>query len=415
MSHRLFAGLPAPGPIGLGEHLEMHGEAPLLTRAGAQELIAEVSAAGLRGRGGAGFPMGTKLAAVVEGRRPLVVVNGTEGEPMSAKDRALLELVPHLVLDGTILAAQAVGARDAVIAVPAVSLPGIRAALNERRQLRQRVTVRLAAAASGYVAGEETAVLAHLEGRRPLPRPTPPHPAERGLNGRPTLVQNVETIAHLALIARHGAAWFRERGSDDRPGTTLVTISGAVERPGVYEVSPGIELPHLLAIAGGTTEEIRALMVGGYFGAWVDGSGDGLYLDDRSLNSAGAAPGAGVLVALGAGACPVMENARLTAWMAAESAGQCGPCLHGLGSLAGVLERIAGGRAEASDMSRLHRWTGMVTGRGACAHPDGAARMISSAAEVFAAEFERHATRGPCIACRRPRVLATPDLRARAA
>ncbi len=221
---RLLAGIDPHGPLKLDRHLAVHGALPHLGR----ELIAEVEAAGLVGRGGAGFPAAVKLAAVAQRSRPVVVVNGTEGEPMSAKDRVLLHHAPHLVLDGAHAAAAAVGAREVLVSAPERKLPGLAAALAERRG-GPRFT--LTPRAAGYVAGEETAVLAHLEGRPALPRVSPPRPAERGYRGGPTLVQNVETLCHLALIARHGAAWFREQGTAERPGTTLVTVSGGGRRP----------------------------------------------------------------------------------------------------------------------------------------------------------------------------------------
>lgn len=412
MRHRLLAGLPADAPLSLAAHREIHGETPTVGRHDADVLIRDVAAAGLKGRGGAGFPAATKMALVAGSRRPIVVVNGTEGEPMSAKDRVLLEMTPHLVLDGAEIAAQAVGARECLLVAPTDTLPGLHKAVRERRHLpRSRVRVKLAPAASGFVAGEETAVLAHLERRPPRPRPVPPRPAERGYRGRPTLVNNVETLAHLALIARHGSAWFKGVGTPERHGTTLVTISGAIHAPGVYEVPCGVEVPRLLSIAGGAMDSVRALLVGGYSGAWVDGTGAGLTFDDASLQSAHAMPGAGVVVALGASDCPVAETARLAGWLSQESADQCGPCVHGLESLAQLLQRTETGRRHRGDRERLARWTWMVTGRGACQHPTGAARMIASASRVFAAEFEDHARHGRCEACAWSRVLVTPGLR----
>jgi NADH:ubiquinone oxidoreductase subunit F (NADH-binding) len=413
MSDRLLAGLAGRNPVGLGRHLAVHGPMPDVT----PELIGEVTRAGLRGRGGAGFPAGIKLAAVAEGRRPVVVVNGTEGEPMSAKDRSLLRRTPHLVLDGALAAAHAVGAREVLLCASPQANAVVAAALAERGAgSRREPRVTLLESAPGYVAGEETAVIAHLEGRAPRPRVTPPRPAQEGYRKRPTLVQNVETLAHIGLIARHGAAWFRECGTPDRPGTTLVTISGAVRAPGVYEVAAGMPLDELSRLAGGATEPARALLVGGYFGAWVDDDGAGLTLDDADLRHHGAAVGAGVVVVLGASACPVAETARLTGYMASESAGQCGPCVHGLGSLAGVLDRFATARTVPGDGERLVRWTEMVRGRGACAHPDGVARMLASATRLFRAELEEHARRGACSGCASPPALVLPGpSRARAA
>ncbi len=243
--------------------------------------------------------------------------------------------------------------------------------------------------AAGYVAGEETAVIAHLEGKPARPRVTPPRPAERGLRKRPTLVQNVETLAHLALIARYGADWFRAAGTEQRPGTTLLTVSGAVAASGVIESEAGAALGDVLD----PSEPLRAVLVGGYFGGWVPAE------ESRALD--GAALGAGVVLALGRSSCPIAKTARIASYMASQSAGQCGPCVFGLGALAGVMERLAAGHGGRDDAARLVRWTEMVRGRGACAHPDGVARLLASATRVFAEELDDHVRRGACEACAR--------------
>jgi NADH:ubiquinone oxidoreductase subunit F (NADH-binding) len=404
---RLLAGIVAGHAMPLERHLSVHGPPPGEPASG--RLLADLSASGLRGRGGAAFPAAVKVAAVSGRRRPLIVVNGSEGEPMSAKDRLLLTRTPHLVIDGALLTAEAVGSREVTVVAPAAILPPVAAALAERHALgRQRVRVRLEPSAAGYIAGEETALIAHLDGRPALHRTKPPLPVERGARGRPTLVHNVETMAHVALIARHGPEWFRELGTREHPGTTLVTVSGAVGRPGVYELPLGIPIREIVARAHGTLASTRAMLVGGYFGAWIDRDEAGLTFDDPSLSAAGAGVGAGVVVALGADACPVTETARLAAWMSAESAGQCGPCTFGLAALAEVLERFATGRTEREDVARLRRWTALVRGRGACHHPDGTARMIASATRVFGRELADHARRGPCPACAAPPTLRTP-------
>jgi NADH:ubiquinone oxidoreductase subunit F (NADH-binding) len=401
---RLLLGLEAHDALDLERHLALHGDAPLHSP---ERLLDELSASGLRGRGGAAFPTAIKAGAA-RASKSVVVVNGSEGEPMSAKDRVLLTCVPHLVLDGAMLAAHATGAREVLLAAPADVLTMVAPAVAERRALgHEPARVRLVASAPGYVSGEESALISHLEGGPARPRVKPPLPVERGLHGRPTLVQNAETLAHLALIARNGAAWFRERGTPEHPGTTLVTISGPVAAPGVYEIDLGTPLSELIAIAGGALEEVTALLVGGYFGAWIDASEAAVGFDETSLRPLGTGVGAGVLVVLGSSACPVAETARLAAWMAAESAGQCGPCVHGLPALAAVLERYATGRTEPGDRERLGRWSAMVRGRGACHHPDGTARMIASAVRVFAGELTDHARRGPCRECS-VRLLALP-------
>ena len=274
---RLLAGIPVHGHMGLAAHRARHGELPVggrRNRAWASALVDEVERSGLRGRGGAAFPLARKLGAVREARgRAVVVANACEGEPASAKDRLLLERLPHLVLDGALTAAAAVGAPDVVFAVDdeaVAAAHALRAAIDERgdvRRLGQRVS--LQAVPRGYVSGQESAVVNFLSGGPAKPRATPPMVFQRGVQGRPTLVSNVETLGHLALVARHGADWFRALGTPAEPGSTLVTLSGAVAHPGVYEIELGVPLEMLLEAAGGPTRPLRAFVLGGYAGSWV--------------------------------------------------------------------------------------------------------------------------------------------------
>lgn len=399
---RVLAGVRLGGQTpSLADHLRRHGPLP---DASPDELVGAVEASGLRGRGGAGFPTGAKLRAILEQRRgPVVVGNGTEGEPLSLKDKLLLRSAPHLVLDGLALAAAAVGAETGFLAVARSArgeLLAVRRALEERRRSRSdRVAVRLAEVPDAFVAGEESALVAWLSGKPAKPTAVPPRPFERGVRGRPTLVQNVETLAHLALIARHGPAWFRELGTADEPGSALVTLQGAVRRSGVYEVPLGFGVRDLVALAGGATAPPAAVLIGGYFGTWLTASAarDAVLLDER-LAGLGAALGARTILVLPAGACGLAETARIARYLADESAGQCGPCVHGLAALAGGFERLAQpGRA---DVAQLRSWLGQVLGRGGCRHPDGAVRFLESALHVFADEIEEHA-RGRCSASRR--------------
>jgi NADH:ubiquinone oxidoreductase subunit F (NADH-binding) len=389
---RLFAGIRRDGlPLGLGAHHAVHGALP-----SARGLIDALTASGLRGRGGAGFPAGTKLAAVASGRRrPVVVANGAEGEPVSFKDKLLLRRAPHLVLDGAALAATAVGARDVYVAVDATAgeeLGAVGNALDERRDRGLRW--HLAVVPAAFVTGEETALLAALEGRAAKPAFVPPRPFERGLRGAPTLVQNVETLAHVALVARHGPDWFRAIGSRDEPGSGLFTVSGAVGRPGVYEAAFGTPLRALVEQAGGVRGEAGAFLVGGFFGSWVDPvAARSLALLDAELRRVGAKLGAGAIVVLPASACGLDQSARVARYLADESAGQCGPCVHGLASLAGALETLAEGRGDSRPAAL--RWLAQVRGRGACRHPDGAARFVESSLDVFAHEVDLH-LRGRC-------------------
>jgi NADH:ubiquinone oxidoreductase subunit F (NADH-binding) len=224
-------------------------------------------------------------------------------------------------------------------------------------------------------------------------------------------MSNPETLAHAALIARHGASWFRELGTAEEPGSVLVTLSGAVQRPGVYEIEYGSSLSSLLAAAGGIADQIQALLFGGYAGTWLDGGLAGsVRLDRQALQRWGASLGPGIIVALPQSACPVAEVTRVAGWLAGQSAGQCGPCVHGLSSIARAMEGVAGGAGGLELFSDIRRWAAQVHGRGACAHPDGTARFVTTALDLFAADFEDHARHGRCDDCLRRPVLVTPRL-----
>ena len=392
---RLLLGLHAEGrPVTIGEHLHLHG--PLPGRLDRGSLLDAVERSELRGRGGAGFPAALKLRAVAGARGPKVVLaNGVEGEPPSGKDKVLLRYVPHLVLDGVEIAAHAVGADQAIVAVSqaaAGELAVLQQALRDRGG-PDRVEIRIATVPDTFVAGEETALINAVAGGPPRPTATPPRPFERGIDGGPTLVQNVETLAQLALIARRGPAWFREIGTRDEPGSALVTLSGAVRLPGVYEVPLGTPLRELVAEAGGATQPPRSVLVGGYFGTWLDArTAFTCDLSEASLGAAGALLGARAIVVLPEGSCALAEVARVSRFLADESAGQCGPCVHGLDAIAHAMASFL--RAESFDGElRIRRWLDQVEGRGGCRHPDGAARFIRSALDVFDDEVALH-TRG---------------------
>src|SRR5215467_9243389 len=401
------------GPASWGEHRARHGALPVIGgdegRRG--ELMAEVGRSGLTGRGGAGFPTARKLRAVAAGRdAPVVIANGTEGEPASAKDKVLLAREPHLVLDGAVLAAHLVGARQAFVVVhEAVREIVDRAAAERKSAHRDGIRLKVRTGADRFVGGEASALVNWVGTGIPLPTVTPPRAAEHGLYGRPTLVQNVETLAHLALIARYGAAWFRSLGTPAEPGSMLVTLIGGVHRPGVYEIEIGRPVGEILELAGGPAVPPGALLVGGYFGTWAGPEAAcPLPFSATGLSEVGASPGAGLIAALPADSCGLAETARVARYLAGESAGQCGPCVFGLDAIAGALEDLATGRSYRPDL--LRRWMGQVGGRGACHHPDGAVRLIRSALRVFGAEIDRHA-RGRCCGSRRPGVLPVPPRR----
>lgn len=362
----LLAGVGRPPT--LGEHARLHGPLPRVA-----DLTRLLAQAHLGGRGGAGFPTARKLAAVAAaGGRPVVVANGAEGEPLSKKDRALLRVAPHLVLDGAALLARELGTREAVIGVTRAA-PELEAAVRERSRRDDGVAFTVQHVPDGFVSGEETALVRSLGGGRAKPTTKPPYPFERGLRGRPTLVQNVETLAHVALIARHGS----------RAGaTTLVTLAGAVARPGVHEVPLGVTVADVLSSCGGVTADAAAVLVGGYFGRFITPDAA------RSLVVSPETIGAGALAVLPASTCAARECARIAAYLARESAGQCGPCTHGLPALARALA--------AADVGETMRIAALVDGRGACRHPDGGARLVRSALEVFPEEFGLHARGRGC-------------------
>jgi NADH:ubiquinone oxidoreductase subunit F (NADH-binding) len=365
-------------------------------------LIATVEQSGLRGRGGAGFPLAAKVQAVAARSAPrLIVANGAEGEPASGKDDLLLAGAPHLVLDGAVLAASMVDAREVIVCIKRsaeTALHAVAFAAKERSRAGvDDVDIAVAEVSNSYLAGEESALVNHLSGGQAKPTFVPPRPFERGVAGRPTLIQNVETLANLALIARFGAVWFRELGTSDDPGSVLITVSGSVGAPGVYELAAGTQLGQLIRAAGGPTEPLQAVLVGGYAGSWVSVEPAlKLELGHSALRAHGGTLGPGVVIALPEDACGVAETARIAAYLARESSGQCGPCVHGLAAIADALEDIGDGRAPSGTHEWVERWSADVAGRGACHHPDGAVRLVSSCLEVFAEEIERHEQGRPC-------------------
>jgi NADH:ubiquinone oxidoreductase subunit F (NADH-binding) len=259
--------------------------------------------------------------------------------------------------------------------------------------------------ADRFVGGEASALIHWIESSLPTPTRTPPRLYERGLGGRPTLVQNVETLAHLALIARYGATWFRAVGTTQHPGSMLVTILGAVNRPCVAEIAIGTPIQQVLSLADGESAPLQALLLGGYFGTWVPAPAAHLPFSSAGLAPIGASVGAGLIAALPNDVCGLVETAKVVRYLADESAGQCGPCLFGLDAIAGELQRLAEG--STSDQSTLRRWLGQVEGRGACKHPDGVIRLIRSAITVFGSELARHA-QGWCCATRTASILPVP-------
>jgi NADH:ubiquinone oxidoreductase subunit F (NADH-binding) len=412
---RLLAEMPPRGSwITLSEHRSRYPRPPAAKGRPVTGIIDEIEKAGLRGRGGAGFPTAVKMRSVASGRgRPIVVVNGTEGEPASYKDKLLLQTQPHLVIDGALLAAAAVGADQVIFGIEQTSraaLSAISRALTERVSAEPAgIPVEIAETPPGYVTGEETALVHYLNGGDALPTMTPPRPFERGVAKAPTLINNVETLAHVAQIAAYGAGWFRASGTAEEPGTMLVTITGAVSRPGVTEVPLGTPLASIVERAGPTARPAAAL-VGGFFGSWVPASSFSAPFSRSGLSPLGASPGAGIVMVLPEGSCGLNETARIMRWFANETAGQCGPCVFGLPALAAEAAALCHGPVPAHGLTRLQRWASEVEGRGACKHPDGSVRILRSALTVFAGDVDRHLHGRPCAGSFAAPVIPVPGL-----
>jgi NADH:ubiquinone oxidoreductase subunit F (NADH-binding) len=408
---RLLAGIGAQ-PADLRWHERQYGPMPILRRAG--RLIDVAEASGLTGRGGAGFPAGRKMRSVATGPGSKVLVaNGAEGEPASLKDRLLLSRLPHLVLDGMTLAAEAVGASEAYLCVHGTEgglLDRLDLAVQERLAAGlDPVPIQLTGIPGRYVSSEQSSIVQFLNGGPAKPTFSPPRPHEQGVHGNPTLVHNVETLAHLALIARYGDRWFRGAGVPSAPGSMLVTVSGAVARPGVYEVEMGTPIGQLVGLAGGPVERLQALVVGGYFGAWLPVQvAWPVPMTHASLKAAGGALGAGIVIALPASSCPIAETARVVRYLAEESAGQCGPCVFGLPALANALADLAYAGGRDGGVEQVATLLPLIERRGACRHPDGVTQLVRSLLRAFPADARRHERSGSCEGVGRSALLPLP-------
>lgn len=397
-THRLFA---AGNNAGLDAHIEAFG--PLAIQDTDENFIDAMESAGLTGRGGAAFASWRKIAATGGARsrapfsaKPVVIANGAEGEPLSFKDKTLLVHAPHLVIDGLLAAARAVSAGQVFIYAGDTSIPGVERALAERREGRR---IRVVEAPKTFIAGEAGAVVNRIANGIALPVDHRSRLSESGFKGRPTLVLNVETLAHMALIARYGATWFRTEGSERDPGTRLLSVSGPV-REQVLEVAGDSSLEDVLASAAVDLASVQAVMVGGYHGRWVRPL-------DYQLSPTGPAsntvrPGAGVVHVLHTSQCGLEATASILDYLAKESAKQCGPCMFGLPAMVRVLTAIAHGGCDPLLVRELDRLSRLVTGRGACHHPDGTAQLVGSALDTFAEDVNAHLA-GTCTKTMRSR------------
>jgi NADH:ubiquinone oxidoreductase subunit F (NADH-binding) len=384
---RLLAGVVAGS--GLGAHRRVWPDPPPMSGRALLDLVQHVD---IRGRGGAGFPFARKLQTVLDGgKRRALIVNGSEGEPGSAKDSALLTTVPHLVLDGAEVAARAVGAREIDVVVPGerrAVAGAVATALDERDA---GFTYRLHETAGGFVGGQSRAVVELLEGRENLPVTGWVPDAVKGLRGRPTLLSNAETYAQVAALAAMGPDRYSEQGLREEPGTTLLTVAGDGPNGVVLEVGFGTPLAEVLRLCGFPPDS--AVLMGGYHGAWLPPHETATRRVSRTdLTDAGVSLGAGVVLPLDEGACPVTLTARVVEYLAGQSALRCGPCRNGLPALAEATALLADEGAPGA-VDRMIDVADTVTGRGACAHPDGTVRLVRSLLRTFPEEVAAHQRR----------------------
>jgi NADH:ubiquinone oxidoreductase subunit F (NADH-binding) len=389
-----------------------------------EAVVRIVGDSGLRGRGGAGYPTGLKWrsCASSEDRQRHVVANGFEADPGAQLDRALMERDPHAVVEGVTLAAYAVGARRATIAVNAGYVLAARrlraavAAAEERGHLGANaggtghgLSVEVREVAGSFVVGEETVLLRALEDRRAQPDQRPPYPTERGLWGRPTVVNNVETLAAVPWIVANGAESYAGIGAPMAPGTTLVQVTGAVARPGIVEAPTGTTLREIIErAAGGPTGTLKAVLVGGPSGGFLPPAGLDTPLSYVPLADAGAIVGSGTVLVIDTTACIVDLAALMTRYLGDQACGKTIPCRIGTRRLAELGEGFCGGRSRPSDPRLLLDLAADIRDGALCGLEATAVNPLMTGMRYFSEEFEDHIVRGSCPAgvCHPARVAA---------
>src|SRR5690606_20826585 len=355
------------------------------------------------GRGGAAFPFARKLRAVADAAGSgecVVLVNGAEGEPASSKDAMLLVRNPHLVLDGAVLAAEALNAREVVVATVAgeVAESSIKAAVAERRAANvagaaeSRIGIRVVGLQERFISGEGGALVRAVNGLEPVPPGRKRRASTSGVDGLPTLLSNTETFAQLAVLIELGAEQYAKVGTSREPGTILLTVSGGAANPAVVEAPTGTRLIDVLDVCDAEIGD--GVLIGGYHGAWLDArTAMSAIVSREGMKVAGGSLGAGIVVPLGESTCPVGEAARVAAYLAAQSSGQCGPCRLGLPDVARGLTALSEGTGSIDAVRRSVR---VVERRGACFHPDGTARFVLSSLDAFEEDIALHLEHGSC-------------------
>jgi NADH:ubiquinone oxidoreductase subunit F (NADH-binding)/ferredoxin len=393
---RLTAGLDRFQRIDLTTHYSVFGNLPRLT---ADQLINATEEVNLCGRGGAAFPFSKKLKSVVQSarqrkKRIVILVNATEGEPGSSKDRMLLLRSPYLVLGGALVAAWALQAREVIIGVTRDDVArSVSSAASAEPDLRR--LVRVVKVPDRFVVGEGGALVNALNGKTPMPPGRKVLPSDYGIHDLPTLLSNAETYAQLAVLAMLGPEGYASAGTRAEPGTTLLSVAGSADHPAVVEVPFGLPLGEVLDLCSASPAD--GVLVGGYHGMWLPADlAYNVPVSRAGLSAVGGTLGAGIVLPLGEGTCPLGEVARVVGYLAKESSGQCGPCKLGLPAIARAMTALADGSGGVDALDTARRGAAAVKGRGACAHPDGVFRFVVSAIDVFTDDLTAHLFRGTC-------------------
>jgi len=380
-----------------------------------EEIIDEVKASGLRGRGGAGFPTGLKWSFISRNApgQKYVVCNSDEGEPGTFKDRDILRYHPHQLIEGIIIASYAIGATRGYNYIRGEfwePYQRFEAALEEARNagflgenlLGSGFDLELHShlGAGAYVCGEETALLESIEGKKGQPRYKPPFPAHFGLYGRPTIINNTESLASIPVILEKGGSWFKNLGVENSGGSKLFSISGNINNPGVFEIPMGTPFSTLLEMAGGMKDgrKIKAVIPGGSSAPVIPGDQMmELTMDYDAIAKAGSMLGSGAVIVMDDTNCMVKVLERMSYFYHEESCGQCTPCREGTGWLYRVVSRIENGKGRPEDLALLDDMTVKIAGRTICALGDAAAMPVQGMLRHFREEFEYHIEHKKCM------------------
>ncbi|HLZ32532.1 MAG TPA: NADH-quinone oxidoreductase subunit NuoF [Nitrospira sp.] len=374
-----------------------------------EQVVQELKTSGLRGRGGAGFPTGVKWDKVLNHRvkERYFVCNAGEHEPGTFKDRHLLKTIPHQLIEGCLIASWTAQAKASFIYVnheyheERENLKKALAQARERGFLGKSIfgsgidiDLQVFEGHGSYVAGEETAMLESMQGRPAMPRQKPPfYPTDYGLYGKPTLVNNVETLCNIPRILYKGAAWFTQVGTEKCPGTMMFSLSGAVNRPGVYEMPMGVTIRELIEKCGGGVpggRQIKAVFPGGPAFSMVTADQLDLPMDFDSLKKAGTGLGSAGVIVVDDATCMVRQTLKFSNFFKGESCGQCPPCRMGTINLATLMTKIEAGDGTQKDLDSLLQLCGFVKGTGYCTLVTGAAVLVQSSVKLFRHEFEEH-------------------------